>query len=293
MRFIVTRYLHNLITALLLLLPFSVLAQKSVWDNDKASKETAKKKGDKTTNKVKGFKGHLQQWGMDTNYRHALLVGGKLNSDGWSGNVYFVKKKNHSLNRIWQIGASEIKHEKQAKQKGKSNPQFGNATPYVFGKINNLYTLQLGYCQERLLLPSVMEGNVSVSLRYSIGVSVAMLKPYYLKLIYIENIAGKDTSYLEEHFYSPTDSAKFLNPNAIFGSSKWPKSLNEIEYVPGGYFEIALAVLPGKSKTFIQAITLGVNGAYCVKKLPLMADQKAYPWQACLFAGFAIGKRWK
>jgi hypothetical protein len=26
--------------------------------------------------------------------------------------------------------------------------------------------------------------------------------------------------------------------------------------------------------------------------LPIMAEQKAYHWQASLFAGFAIGKRW-
>lgn len=162
----------------------------------------------------------------------------------------------------------------------------------MFGKINNLYTLQLGFGQERVLLPSVMEGNVSVAFRYSMGLSLAMLNPYYLKLIYRENIGGIDTSYIEEHKYSTIDSARFLNPNLIFSASKWQIGLNEISYIPGGYLELSFVIQPADTKSFVQAITLGVNGSYYSDKMPIMVDQPQYRWRACLFAGFTIGKRW-
>ena len=55
-------------------------------------------------------------------------------------------------------------------------PQFGNALPFVYGKINNLYTLQVGFGNEKLLLPAVVDGNLSVSFRYSLGIGLAMLK---------------------------------------------------------------------------------------------------------------------
>ena len=264
-------------------------AQNSVWGGTNA----AKNKTTSTKHKLKDFKEHIQNWGLDTNYNHAFLLGGKLNSDGWSGSMYFVKRRSYKLNNFWQINFSEIKHDKQTKQTGSNTafPQLGNATPYVFGKINNLYTLQIGFGKEKLLLPAVLESNLSVSYRYSGGLSLAMLKPYYLKLIYEDY--GGTSAHMEEHKYSQIDSVHFLNANAILGASKWSKGLDEIDYVPGAYLETAIAITPGKNKSFVQVITLGINGALYAKSLPIMADQEAYPWQVSLFAGLVIGKRWK
>ena len=279
------------ISLLLLLLPMASNAQSDAWSgaNSGAQKTTD------TKHKLKDFKEHLQNWGLDTNYNHAFLIGGKLNSDGWSASIYFVKRKSYKLNNFWQINFSEIKHDKQTKQTGSNDGfmQLGTPTPYVFGKINNLYTLQIGFGKEKLLLPSVFEGNLSVSYRFSGGFSLATLKPYYLKLVYVDYTATPETAHTEQHKYSITDTAQFLNTSYILGASNWSKGLDEIDYVPGAYFETAIAITPGKNKTFIQVITLGVNAAYYVKSLPIMADQKAYPYKVSLFAGLAIGKRWK
>jgi len=97
---------------------------------------------------------------------------------------------------------------------------------------------------------------------------------------------------MEEHKYSRTDSAVFLDEKKILGSSKFGKSLSELDYVPGAYFETALTITPGKNKAFVQVITLGISAAVYYKSLPIMQGQKAYPYQACLFAGLLIGKRW-
>ncbi len=289
------RFLSGLAVIMLLIAPGISKAQKSVWNSGKNAKETAGGKVAKTAGKLKSFKNHLQTWGLDTSYNSAFLAGGKLNSDGWSGSMYFVRRKSYKHSNVWQLHFSEIKHEKQTKQKSVKNnyPQFGNTTPYVFGKVNNLYTLQVGLGKENLLLPAVLNGNLSVSFRYTMGFSLAMLKPYYLKLIYLENNGGTDTVHLEHHKYSIADSGKFLDPNNIFGASAWDKGLNETSYVPGAYFETAIAIIPGRNKNFVQVVTLGINGAFYAKPLTIMADLKAYPWQVSLFAGLGIGKRWK
>ncbi len=83
-----------------------------------------------------------------------------------------------------------------------------------------------------------------------------------------------------------------MNQNLILGASTWTKSLGEIDYLPGAYFDAAVAIIPGK-KSFVQVVTLGVNGSFYYKPLAIMADQAAYPWQVCLFAGVAVGKRWR
>jgi hypothetical protein len=86
---------------------------------------------------------------------------------------------------LFQLDFSEVKHEKQVKQQREPIAflKLGPSSPFVFGKINNVYLLHLGHDREFLLLPGVLEGNIGVSIRVQAGVSLAMLKPYYLKLI--------------------------------------------------------------------------------------------------------------
>jgi hypothetical protein len=271
---------------------YGAAAQNSVWDAGKDTKKKAGKQVEKTTHKVKGFKDHLQHWGLYTNYRHGLLIGAQANSNGWSGCLYYQTRKGYGSSTIWELSFSEIKHEKQIKQQSADTAfrKLGKASSFIFGKINYLYTLQIGFNKEYLLLPAVLNGNLSISFRYGGGFTLAMLKPYYLQLIY------QDTGsipYLQTQKYDHADSAHFLNSKSILGTAKWGKGLNEITYVPGAYLHAAFVIEPAKNKSFIQAITLGAQGAFYAKNLAIMADQKAYPWQASLFAGLSLGKRWK
>lgn len=273
-------------------LAYTSNAQSSVWNNAKSIK---KEKREKASNKLKAYKDHLQHWGIDTNYDRGLLIGGKANTNGWSGCVYYLRKRSNKATDIWLLSFSEIKHEKQLKQQGNNKlyPELGNATPYIFGKINNLYTLQIGYGRQKLLLPNVVEGNLSLSIRYSGGLSLAMLKPYYLKLVYIDYSLPNEPAVLKEEKYTEANSETFLNSGKIRGAAHWDKGLDEIDYVPGAFAEFAFVIEPAKNKTFVQAITLGANVSFYSKDLAIMANQQAYPWQACLFAGIALGKRWK
>lgn len=270
-------------------------AQTGVWNSGNSLKASVGKSTAGLKNKLKNYKQHLQEWVLDPNFNHELLLGGKVNTDGWSGSIYYLKRRNKLTNNLWQLHFSEIKHEKQIKQQGtnKAFPQLGNAGPYVFGKTNNLYTLQLGYGREKLLLPDVLEGNISVSFRYSGGLSLAMLKPYYLKLIYVDYTQPINPATLKEEKYSSTNSDHFLNSGDVLAASKWSKGLDEIQYVPGFFVEACFVITPSKSNSFIQVVTLGANIAYYSNDLPIMADQRAYPYHASLFAGLGIGKRWK
>ncbi len=276
-----------------MLISYTATAQNSIWDSPKKASKKSSEKISKEKGKIKKWKNHLQQWGLDSNYKQQVSVGGKLNTNGWSGMVYYQKRISATKAHFFLLSFSEIKHEKQIKQQGTNTafPALGNSTPYVFGKINNLYTLQIGHGREMLLLPGVLEGNVSVSLRLHAGFSLAMLKPYYIKLVYTD--LTNNSAYLKEEKYSPQNSDKFLKQGDILGASKWSKGLGDITYVPGGYIDAAIAIEPQKSKTFVQSITIGTQFAIYTKSLPIIAERKAYPYQESLFVGLALGKRWK
>jgi hypothetical protein len=268
-------------------------AQKSIWDTPGKASRGANEKIGKEKGKIKKWKEHLQQWGLDSNYKQQISLGAKLNTDGWTGLIYYQKRISSTRAHFFLLSFSEIKHEKQIKQQGtnKTFPELGNASPFVFGKINNLYTLQVGHGREMLLLPGVLEGNLSVSLRLQAGFSLAMLKPYYIKLIYAD--VGNNTAYMQEEKYTVQNSDKFLTQDAILGASKWSKGLDAITYVPGGYCDAAIAIEPQKNKLFVQIITIGTQFALYTKSLPIMAERKAFPYAGSFYVGLTLGKRWK
>ena len=268
--------------------------QNGTWDTPGKASKKVKGIISKEKNKVKKFKEHVQQWGLDSNYKHGLLLGGKLNTNGWSGTIYYQTRKSPSTSSIWQLSFSEIKHDKQIKQEPSKTdfPQFGKPTPYIFGKINNLYTLQLGYGREHILLPNVVEDNLTVGFRWTAGISIAMLKPYYLRLVY-EKAPPLDTTYMLEERNTTANTELFLNSQYILGACKWSKGLGEIQYIPGGFAELAFTIEPAKNKSIIQVVTFGINGTIYSSALPIMANKPAGLWQACLFVELVIGKRWK
>jgi hypothetical protein len=275
----------------MVIIPSSVNAQ-NVWAESNAK---AKSKSRKAGNKVKQFKDHIQQWGTEQDFNKGLLLGGRLNSNGWSGGIYYLIKDNPGSHHIWQLHFSEIGHEKQIKQEnvGVLPAKYGETTPYVFGKINNLYTLQIGYSKEQLLVPGVVESNLSVSFRYGGGFSLALLKPYYLKVVKTDYTQPEPVSELIETKYSDGVAELFLERTRILGSSKWSKGVDETKLVPGIYLETAFVIEPVPNRGLVQAITLGITGSVYTKSLPIMAELKAYNWGASLFAGLALGKRWR
>jgi hypothetical protein len=271
------------------LLTFHAIAQSNVWEHVHEPQKKIKNKAEKEKSVIKKWQEHIQQWGADTNYRYKIEMGGKLNTNGWSGCINYLKRNNSKENTLWQLSFSEIKHEKQIKQKHSNNyPKLGNATPYVYGKINNLYTLQMGVAKELLLLPSVVEGNTSINLRYSGGLSVAMLKPYYLKLVYVD-YNPDEVDYIKQEAYNNDNADKFLNTSYIAGASEWSRGLDKIQYIPGLYGELAIIMVPTDKKVLTQTISMGINTAIYTQSLTIMADQKAYPWQVSLYIGIALG----
>lgn len=267
---------------------------QDVWGKANAKTANARKKIDKGKTKLKQWKEHVERNGLDPSLKYQLAIGGRLNSNGWSGNVQYLKRIDKVRSHFWQLSFSEIKHEKQIKQQ-KAQPAYaylGEPTPFIYGKINNVYTLQFGYGRERLLLPGIVEDNLSLSFRYNAGISLALLKPYYLRLIDIDRTDPDDKGVLLEQTYTD-NSELFLNDQYIMGASKWKQGIGETKLTPGLYAEAAFAIEPGKNKFFVQTITLGANISYFTNALPVMAELKATALQTCVFAGLNLGKRWK
>lgn len=269
-------------------------AQQSIWEGSKEQLETVKEKGRKKISAAKKWQNHIKEWGLDSNYNYALSLSGRLNTNGWSGGLYLLKQRSAGKKTVWSLHFSEIKHEKEIKQQNTSNPYtyLGKSNPYLFGKINNAYTLQLGYGREQMLFPALLDGNMSVALRYAAGPALALLKPVYLDLIYVQ-YQPREEAHIQTEKYGPDNAEKFLQAGSIMGGTKWTNGLKDMKYIPGLFAELYFVIEPDKPQSFVKTITIGGNASFYTSKIEIMADRKAYNYQASFFVGLALGKRWK
>jgi hypothetical protein len=275
-------------------LPGTSWAQHSVWQGGKEKMNDLKAKGRKQESKFRQWKKYIEDWGLDPNYNYSLALGARLNTNGWSGGIYYQKQLSAGKHVLWELHFSEIKHEKETKQENNAAPVpgLGKYTPFIFGKINNVYTLQLGYGRQQMLLPALLDGNLSVGFRYAVGPALALLKPYYLDVITTQYKPDYKI-YEESERYDANNPGSFLKAANILGAAKWSKGLKETKFVPGLFGELAFVLEPDKPKAFVKTITIGGNAAFYAKPLEIMADRKAYRYQLSLFVGLAVGKRWK
>lgn len=142
--------------------------------------------------------------------------------------------------------------------------------PYIYGKRNNLYLVQLGYNIEQQLLPSVVMGNVGIGIKYGGGLTLAISKPYVLKLIYPYDTTTGSWESVREEVYGSPNSERFTNSSLVLGKGRWSTGLNQLRWAPGLYAECAIVITPSKSKAFVQSITLGGKLQFIPKSFPFL-----------------------
>jgi TM2 domain-containing membrane protein YozV len=234
--------------------------------------------------------------------RTDFSVGIRMNTNGWSGFMEkgwvrseFTKESDKLYNRrVFQIEFSEHKHPKQWRETNTmlSGLVSDKPRPFVYGKVNNFYTLKLGYGYSRMIAGKPNQGNISVHWLYLGGVSMAFLKPYYID-VYVSS--QDNPGFLEKKTirYTGENEKDFLGyKQNIVGSSGLIKGIDETQLVPGIHAKTALHFDFAADTRTKLAIEIGINGELYTQKIKIMANQKDYPYVVNAYISFQFGKRW-
>jgi len=218
--------------------------------------------------------------------------GVRLGTDGWSifvdrGSVRSEDTKHSDMFytvRIWQIELSEKKDPKEYKSTNANlDPYAGvKSTPFIFGKINNFYSLKFGYGNRKMIAGKPDPGTVSIHWLYVGGLALGMLKPYYIKT---DNEANPIK-------YSDSTKDAFLSETNIIGSAGFGQGLSEIKFIPGIHAKTALHFDFAANRKTVLAIETGVSAELYTKSIQLMARRDAVPYFFNFYASFQFGKRW-
>ncbi len=226
-------------------------------------------------------------------------IGAALTTDGWGLSVTkgWVKSKDQRNSdkfyntRFVQIEFLEHKHPKETKTTNSVLSQYSNEKPkpFIFGKVNNFYSFKLAYGYRRMIAGKPEPGTISIHWMYAGGLSVGLLKPYYVDAF----VASDTGSYYTKMSikYGEDTKRAFLAQPLIIGSSGWSKGLNEIQVVPGIHAKTGLHFDFAASAKSKLAVEVGLAGELFIKKIEIMAEQKSYPFVINGYLSLQFGRR--
>jgi hypothetical protein len=221
----------------------------------------------------------------------------KLNSDGWSifADRGSVKSTDKYPDRFYAVRIIQVEFsERMSPYEIKRTNTLGSysndkPTPFIYGKMNNFYALKIGYGNRKLIAGKPETGNVSIHWVYLGGLSLGLLKPYYID-VYVKDNTG---AFVQESVkYTEKTKADFLNKPNIIGSSGFSKGIGETSIKPGIQLKTALHFDFASSKHSIVAIEAGAALDYYAGNVQIMANKDPQALFLSAYASFQFGKRW-
>lgn len=197
-------------------------------------------------------------------YRKQSIFGIQLRTNGYGGFYEFGKMKTPRRTTIFRLDINESKNQKEEKLSGGNFFSFGNS--FIYGKINYFYPTTLGIGQQLMLGQKGNKNGVAVSAVYSAGISLGLLRPYYLD---VQDSAGGNKSIK----YTPQDSSTFVS-GPIIGASGFSKGWGEISLKPGAFAKAALRFDYGRFNETVAGIEAGISVEAYANKIPIMLYQK-------------------
>ncbi len=214
-------------------------------------------------------------------YQKQSIFGIQLRTNGYGAFYELGRMKSNRKTTIYRIDITEIKNSKEEKILGGSFI-FGN--PYVYGKINNFYPVTLGVGQQYIFGQKGNKNGVAVTGIYTAGLSLGLLRPYYLN---VEDANGEEKSIK----YSVEDSVLFLDQGAIISGGGFGKGWSEIKVKPGAFAKVGMRFDFGRYNESVSALEIGMSVEAYASKIQIMALQKDKRMFFQGYIAFLFGRR--
>ena len=200
---------------------------------------------------VQSYSQEVDNGEAKTLMRKDYALGLNFNTRGWGFAFDYGWQKNYKYKQTAGFTVTNIRHEKEHKIYGALN----NSKGYYLGKLESFISFRPHYGGKLILFKAKRENGIEIAAKWSIGPSLGLIKPIYLK------IDKLGSSILDER-YNPT----IHNTGNISSRSSWFKGFGEsktriglfgkfgVDFnfsalkngISGGEFGVMLDYFPGK-----------------------------------------------
>ncbi len=219
--------------------------------------------------------------GSDLNvlYRNEQTYGIYAHTRGYGG---FYRRSKHvtgKTKKFYEINFHTLKHPKEIKLTGTDVER----KRYVYGKLNNVAFLYLGFGRQHTIAGKADRKAVEVRYAYVLGPGVALAKPYYYSTV------TKDNSTIDKY---RRFNEKTFTQDSVLGRAQFVYGLTEMAFYPyvGGKFNLSFEYAPYTN--LVKAIETGVSVNFFPIGLPTMARNPAENLVVTVHVAFVFGTRW-
>ena len=220
-------------------------------------------------------------------YRKHTIFGLKLTSDGYGAFLEVGRAQSIKKALLFQLDISERKHPKENKV---SDPQYPGPS-IIFGKINFVYPIKIGLQQQILLGNKSNKNGVSVTANYGGGISLSLLRPYFLEIY----DTTKSPAVRKSIKYNSADSGTFVDNNTLYylqaTGPSFTKGWSNLTVNPGLYAKGALRFDYGRYNEVVSAIEVGLTGELYAKKTPQLVYTDPRQYFISVYVSIMFGKR--
>ncbi|HLP51287.1 MAG TPA: hypothetical protein VK154_10415 [Chitinophagales bacterium] len=222
----------------------------------------------------------------DYQYKHEASGGLRIQTNGFTlfGEYGWIKDINRT--RLLQVEYSYYVDYKQKKQ----DSQLQGGRDYVFGLRNRFHVIRAAYGFKRTIADKAARNGVRLSAIFFGGVSLGLLKPYYLNLV--QPVNDSLAPAIKPEQYSEANADRFLNKAYIVEAAPIRYGLSKMQPVAGLHVKSGLDFDWGTKDEFVKALEAGIMMDFYYKRLPIMANSSNRFYQFAFYLSFQFGKRW-
>lgn len=161
-------------------------------------------------------------------------------------------------NRMYEIDLIEMKAPNQVKT---YNPRIPRSKSYIYGKLNYLYLLRVGYGKQHLVNRKPYWGGVEVRFFYYGGLTAAFERPVNLYIAYYTSIGDIVYYDLKLERYDPKRHFTYVSTAEncdIAGGGPILSGFDKIKIRPGAYTRLGFNFEFSKYNNIIRALEIGV-----------------------------------
>jgi len=214
-------------------------------------------------------------------FRKSMYGGFQLHTSGWGATFTYSKFATYKKKTTYTVDLVKMKHPKEIKIQGTLDEA---AKDFVYGKLNSLLVLRLGYGKKNMIYEKLRDKGVNIFHSFSFGPSFGLVKPVYLDVNKI-NAAG--TANLVSEKYDP----EHHHLGNINGQTRGINGLAELKAIPGLFLKTSLEFEYGEDRSFIKSIEVGAALDVYLSRVPIMANIENDYIYPTVFINLMIGKR--
>lgn len=225
-------------------------------------------------------------------YKREWSVDFRLHENGAAIAYNTGKIKSYNRTNYYHIELGFTKDPREKSQTKISSQ--GRSGSFIYGKVNNLINLRAGAGVKKYLSEKQKRKGIAVGYTYEIGPSIALLKPYYLELIYTTEQGGQLDFFTQSEKYSEENADRFLNLNSIDTKSSFWEGIDEISVRAGIQGKLGAHLSWGAFDKAVKAFETGVMFDLFATDIPIMVETEEIsnkPYFVRLYLNLQLGSR--